>query len=288
MKNKLIHIGYRKAASTFLRDWFFFHPSLHLQPYSQEPDLAEVQSNDYLVFSEAFLLFRGNDRPRTIENLQQFQREKCRELKAKFPTAKILLIARSPEKSIVSEYSEYIKNGGMQTFDSMKNDPLHQAYFLGHYNYNFVIELYTNAFGKESVLVLPMELLQDRPTQFIKELETFLDVPHVEFAHHKRNSSRTPNQLWAFRMISLFVWRMTAVFGKKRKGIYYVYMRYLEKESYTNKKLAIPIKLLLLFKWKKEPVFEVPRALLIELKNQAQCLQTFPYFDSYSNEYFNT
>lgn len=286
MTDVLLHIGYRKAASTFIRAWFHFHPELKIQPVNGF-DASDDSDGSlrYFVFSEAFLLFKGNDRPRNIENLQNFQREKCAELKALFPDAKILLITRAPEKCIYSEYSEYIKNGGFNTFDQMKNDPLAQEYFIGHYNYNFVIDLYQNTFGAENMVILPMELLEDQPEQFVLHIEQKLGITHHDFPYHKRNPSRTPRQLWAFRKISLFVWKSTAIFGKKRKVVFYLYMKYLEKESYSNKKLRIPIYLLSFFKKNEQEKMIIPADLLVKMKQNAEILKSCPLYENYLDRY---
>jgi hypothetical protein len=288
MQHNLIHIGYRKAASTFLRDWFYFHPALKLQSVDSIAELSHPTDGfQYFVYSEAFLLFKANDRPRNIENLQKFQREKCEELKQKLNGSKILLITRAPEQCVFSEYSEFIKNGGFKSYNEMKDDALAQEYFIGYYNINFVIELYEQAFGKENMIVLPMELLEEDPHQFVVQLEKSLKIEHFDFQYHKRNPSRSPKQLWAFRKISLFVWRCTAIFGKYRKGLYYLYVKYLEKESYKNKKLSIPITILSVFKWKSVEEMHVPETLLKQMKQNNTILRNYPLFENFSNKYFN-
>ncbi len=288
MQHNLIHIGYRKAASTFLRDWFYFHPALKLHSVDAIAELAHPKDGvEYFVYSEAFLLFKGNDRPRNIENLQKFQREKCLELKEKLIGAKILLITRAPEQCVFSEYSEYIKNGGFNSFNEMKNDVLAQEYFIGYYNLNFVIELYEQTFGKENMIVLPMEMLEEDPHQFVVHLEKSLKIEHFDFPYHKRNPSRSAKQLWAFRTISLFVWSSTAIFGKYRKGLYYLYVKYLEKESYKNKKLSIPISILSIFKSKPAEEMCVPETLLKQMKQNNTILKNHALFDKFSSKYFD-
>lgn len=288
MQHNLIHIGYRKAASTFLRDWFYFHPALKLHSVDSIAKLSYPKEGlQYFVYSEAFLLFKGNDRPRNIENLQKFQREKCKELKQKLNGSKILLITRAPEQCVFSEYSEFIKNGGFKSFNEMKNDSLAQEYFIGYYNLNFIIELYEQAFGKENMIVLPMEILEEDPHQFLVLLEKYLKIEHFDFSYHKRNPSRSPKQLWAFRKISLFVWRCSAIFGKYSKGLYYLYVKYLEKESYKNKKLSIPINILSVFKWKSVERMRVPETLLAEMKQNNTILKNYPLFENFSDKYFD-
>lgn len=287
MAEILLHIGYRKAASTFIRAWFHFHPELKIQPLAAfDPAQPVDEGLRHLVFSEAFLLFKGYDKPRNIANLKAFQREQCAMLYSRFPGAHILLITREPEKTIHSEYSEYIKNGGFHTFDEMKHDPLAQEYFTGHYDFNFVIGLYRDTFGADRMTVLPMELLEDNPEQFVTHLEQRLGLTHFDFPYHKRNPSLTDAQLQAFRKISSLIWKCTWIFGKKgRKMVYYLYIRYLEKNSYSNRKLRLPIYLMTRRKSPAREERQIPPELLEKMKSNATILRTYPIYERYLDKY---
>jgi hypothetical protein len=64
-------------------------------------------------------------------------------------------------------------------------------------------------------------------------------------------------------------------------------VKYLEKESYKNKKLSIPITILSVFKWKSVEEMHVPETLLKQMKQNNTILRNYPLFENFSNKYFN-
>lgn len=49
---------------------------------------------------------------------------------------------------------------------------------LRQYNYTNLVKVYIELFGKERVLVLPMEMLAQKPSKFFLRLEDFADISH--------------------------------------------------------------------------------------------------------------
>lgn len=239
----------------------------------------------YFVFSDAFLLFKGSAVKRTITNLKRYQSNTCAHLKQLFPSAKVLVITRSPETSIPSEYSEHIKNGGTLTFDELMSNAEAIEHFIGYYNYNFAINLYCNNFGKENVFVLPMEFLEEEPEQFIKTIEDKLGLSHHDFKYHKRNSSLPAYKLDALRKISRFVHSTTKLLGKKGEIIFGMYIMYMGKESYKNNKFSFLISLLSLFSKKNSEKIIAPEKLVNDIKANASVLKGYPCFENYIHKY---
>ena len=289
MPGILLHIGYRKAGSTFIRDWFNFHPQLKTGGINVNSEFCRYNYYEnkpkYFVFSDAFLLFKGDTPPRTIKNLKKYQQDTCTLLKELFPAGKILLITRSPENCITSEYSEYVKNGGIKDFDELQTNPEAMEYFIGYYDYNFAINLYCNAFGKENVIVLPLELLEDTPDIFIKTIEHRLGLEHYDFSYNRRNPSLSANKLSALRKISSLVYQYTRIFGKKGELLYNRYVQYLGKESYNNNKFRLIISVMTLFKKQKKQKIKVPEELTNEMKSTASVLEEYPLFKKYLIKY---
>ncbi len=290
MSGVLIHIGFRKAGSTFIRDWFNSHPQLKTGGININAEFCRFESDnkwpEYFVLSGAFLLFKGDAPPRSIANLKKYQRETCVRLKELFPAAKILMITRSPETSITSEYSEYIKNGGTLTFNELTTNPEAIEYFIGYYDYNYTINLYCEAFGAENVIVLPFELLEDAPDFFIEKLEDQLGLERYNFPPHKRNPSIPYDKLMAFRRISIMIYKMAGMLGEKnKKYLTKKYTQYLERESYKNQKFSFVIKVISLFGKENTERIMPPAELINGIRKNADILKKFPLFEKYLIKY---
>lgn len=289
MSNSLLHVGYRKAGSTFIRDWFYTHPELKMGGMNINSEFCRYDYYEkrpkYFVFTDAFLLFKGNSPSRSIANLKKYQRDTCLFLKELFPLGKVLLITRSPETSIPSEYSEHIKNGGTLTFQELITNPEAIEYFIGYYDYNYSINLYNQTFGKENIIVLPMELLESSPDVFITTIEDRLGLLHHEFAYNKRNPSLPANKLAALRKISMLVKRVSKLFGEYGNNILGSYISYLGKESYSNNKFPLLIGLVSLLS--KQPTSNtiVPEDLVRKIKSNATVLKDYPEFQNYLAKY---
>lgn len=297
MTDILLHIGYRKAATTYMKDWFYFHPELRFNfgtfgGFSNTSDICKFNAIDekikYLVLSDSFTQYYGDSPEKSKKNIRKFQTDTCLLLKKLFPAAKILIITRAAETAMLSEYSEYVKLGGVFNQEELihKNETI--EYFDGFLDYDFLINMYCNTFGKDNLIILPYELLNDDPGLFINTLEENLGLNHYDYTYQKRNPSLPDKKLWAFQKISRFVYQITGLFGTKGANTFKKYQKRLEKKSYENNKFVFLIFLITLFSKAPPHKKVITEEFLIQFKRNASFVNDYPLFDPYISKYFAT
>lgn len=293
MANVLIHIGYRKAASTFIKDFFINHPQLHFQHngiagFNSTKDIAtytEADKTAYFVFSDNFTYYRGNKPIKTKENIEQYQINSAKTLYEIFPHSKILIITRAPHSSILSAYYESIKNGYHLNSEERLHLPIAKSNLIGHYNYTFLISLYYKTFGKNNVIVIPYELLQDEPDKFLRYLEDELKLEHHAISMSPVNQSLTANENYWYLQFSRFVFSLCSSFGKTGLYFYKRYIIWMGKNRLKKKKLKYLVKFLTFFKGKKSETIMIPEELLSEIKRNNTLLKELPLFEKYLHLY---
>ena len=161
----LLHIGYGKAASTFLQHWFREHPELCVVTTTDIIEFAYKRLDEhpkYYVMSDERL---GSWVPHEVLrckfdeqfNMKKYRSKVCEILKDLFGSGKSLIVTRGYKSILRSAYSQYVKTGGVLGY----RDFIDKYFFLRKelYDFNFLTDLYSNAFGEESLLVLPCQLL---------------------------------------------------------------------------------------------------------------------------------
>ena len=96
-----------------------------------------------------------------------------------FPDAKILLIIREQRAMLRSIYKSLVNFGSTLSIkDHLYNDlPGDMPAFGPHYlQYHRLIAGYQHTFGSDSVLVLPMELFQENPQEFLSRINAYSGV----------------------------------------------------------------------------------------------------------------
>ena len=177
----LIHIGYQKTATKWLRDKVFGQPKTGFGLLTQHiPAIRELAFGDPLVFdaetTRAALAPKlaeleqaglapalswgrlvgvafsgGHDTKPIADNLAQT-----------FPGARIVVVMREQRSMVVSTYKQYVKTGGparLETFlwpDSQHKAPTFRFEF---FEYDRVIRYYRSLFGADAVLAMPYEQL---------------------------------------------------------------------------------------------------------------------------------
>ena len=183
----LIHIGYPKAASTWLQQVIFKDPNsgfyapwglpsygaidnlVESNPFSFSPEKVRqsfevgleeaARQNLVPVLSEE--LFTGN------QMLAKYWGKKVADrLHAIFPEARILIFIREQKAAIFSSYRQYIRSGHAATMerflglDASRQPGIGPICRLDYFQYDLLINYYQMLFGAENVLVLPFELLK--------------------------------------------------------------------------------------------------------------------------------
>lgn len=209
MKN-LLYLGYPKTGSTFLRKWFDHHPQLHYrdQGFGGFDSTASIVSMPwyrpdfqpkYLVTGDIEFSFWSGpidilDFQLVPYDVKKHQTKTCAILKSLLPNSKVLIITRGFESIVQSGYSQYNRLGGKMSFKNFIDK--NQTQILEFYDYNYLVNLYSKAFGFQNLIVLPFELLAKDPVAFIHCIESKLSIETVEFDSKKVNHSISLQQMY--------------------------------------------------------------------------------------------
>jgi len=199
----LIHIGYAKAASTWLQTHLLGNRSLGFElPFERssvkrrlvEPAPFEFEAESCRQFFHPTLQSTTEYMPViSSENLTGTSRigdhqrkDTADRLAAVFPHARILLVLREQNSMLLAQYHQYVRRGGAWSLSRFLNPPItdrHQApYFTwARFEYHHLIAYYQKLFGAENVLVLPLEMLKDI-VQFVGRIASFCEMPVDERA----------------------------------------------------------------------------------------------------------
>jgi hypothetical protein len=99
-----------------------------------------------------------------------------------FPRAKILIVIREQVSHILSTYKEYVNQGGTCSLKKFLFPPKGRAlplFSFAFYEFHKLIEHYHSLWGRENILVLPFELLVQRPLDFYNSIATFVGAMNV-------------------------------------------------------------------------------------------------------------
>ncbi|CAA9309590.1 MAG: hypothetical protein AVDCRST_MAG89-1030 [uncultured Gemmatimonadetes bacterium] len=301
MPQHLIHIGFPKAGSTFLQQWFAKHPRFHYTPggfagFRDIYGLARVLDTpfDYYVTStEDFSSPRsgsgalhvhlpsGASRPEPVKSRQATV---CGVLRTLFPGARILIITRGFRSLMRSVYSQAVRSGLTQSVKAQYESyaALPQTGDFRHHDYDYLIGLYTAAFGRENVIVLPYELLRDDQARFIRVLEDRLGVEHADMGIGRVNPSLTPEELYWYPVISRAVSAVVAPLGEKwHRRIFTRYVRLMSRNH-----LRLPVRVLA----RARPHARVtdadfPAGIEMYQAGRAESLLGDPLYAPYAEEY---
>ncbi len=292
MIRHLIHVGFAKAGSTYLRRWFAAHPQLHYRAggiagFSSALDLmlhgvgAACRPRYFVTSSESLTIPRldtgvphaipagGNAFSGTLAHAQE---RACANLARLFPDAHVLIVTRGFRSIMLSSYSQYVRRGGTAGIDALfaRGGGL-------QWQYDRIVALYRRAFG-ERVIVLPYELLVDDPAAFRDEIERRLGLDAFDFAPGRDNIALSPRELAWYPRLAWMAQRLPA--GARAR----VHRR-LAAASFENR-LAKPIALL----DRLRPVppvtaASIPESALAVHRDHAVALAAEPLFRSYAAEY---
>jgi hypothetical protein len=177
----IIHIGFPKTATTWLQKRYF--PKVqnfkYIPPSVTNSDI--VGCNDFFAQKIALDWLKGNKIIISNENLlglariSEFIRIGLAErLKKLFPNAHIVIFIRNQIDLIASEYSWYIKNSGGTynpndfVFKSIRNPYGLFLYKVQNLQYDKVIDLYQQLFGKKNIHIFLYEDLKNNPKFFLE------------------------------------------------------------------------------------------------------------------------
>ncbi len=292
MSSVKLHIGFSKAGSTFLKNWFTAHPGIFLGSFKSYDALSthveeidqDSTAKSFVLSNHIFSLFKWSfDEPlddwMKKPGLESYQSNMSKMLNNLFPQAKIFFVTRGYSSMLVSFYSEYVKTGGRLSLKEMLYE--HKTVFLQKaYNYDYLIKLYIANFGKENVVTLPYELLRDEPDVFIQSLEGAFEVNNHSFSANPVNPSLDDKSLYWCRALSNTVFKLSRVLGTKMGNYLYSYYTYALLHGYFN----FPIKIWKALSSKREKINVLPKELQV-FQGQAEVLKLYPQYRQYYAEY---
>jgi len=189
------------------------------------------------------------------------------------------------KSAMISGFNQYVKEGGINStkelFDKFKNS----NWLI--YNYSFLINLYTQYFGKENVIVVPYEFLKESPNQFLKYLEEKLSIPDLNIEIGKLNVSFSPNMIYVRRKLNISMNNISKVLGLPGKYLLKLYLKKLDSKKNSAEDKFLFLKFFSVFyKSKKEEDILIPQELLSEFKRYSIVLNEYKFFDRYKEQYF--
>lgn len=198
MSQPLLHIGYQKAASTWLQEHLFDNAEAGLAtPVPQKPDVIETfVLPPPLEFDAAAARARFHPalaaaRERGEVPVVSAERmvgsvdgggydslEIADRLRRVFPDGRVLVIIREQRAMLLSTYKAYIKVGGACSWADWTAPPRFSEVRLprfrfAYYEYDRLIAAYHERFGAEHVCVTPFEMLRADPGGFIRRIVGF-------------------------------------------------------------------------------------------------------------------
>jgi len=226
--NPLIHIGYHKTGTTWLQRFLFDNPdagfwgafkrdkkSLELLVYTNSLDFDANECKRYF-----YQLIRNAIANSLVPVLSQERlsgsphsggydsKEIANRLAGVFPEGKVLIVIREQTSMILSTYSQYVNKGGPCPLTNYLQRPSQgrgkaPLFNFDHFKYHRLIGYYINLFGKANVLVLPFELLKDKPQDFVSQIVGFSGVkPESKTIENLPFSSKLNKQLSPFEIFA--------------------------------------------------------------------------------------
>lgn len=305
MAQHLIHIGYPKAGSTFLQAWFELRPGIHYSPgglggFYNAYEIARPSGSNYEYYVTSFeglatphesagdvRLEFGGAEPERLDPVKENQASVCALLKSLFPGSRILIVTRGFRGMIMSAYSQSVKMGGRLHLEGMcrKLAERLQEDAYHYYDYDYLIQLYGEAFGEGNLIIMPYELLREDPQKFLAFLENQLGLEHVDIPLGRINPSLSAGELYWYPVISRAVSSAASLLGSAgHKKIY----RWYAGKTLDNKLRHFIRLLTLIWPGRKETAANFPSEILRYCEGKANRLKANPIYSAYAEDYLWT
>jgi hypothetical protein len=199
----LVHIGYHKTGSRWLRFRFFGNPQtgfgwvdktapdhpvrrlVGARPFefdaassraAFEPLLRSIEG-DGLFPVVSFERFSGNPFSGGYDSKEIADR-----LVEVFPEARVLAVVREQRSMIVSTYKQYVREGGALPPRRFLHSPASKSmrvpwFDLRHFEYHHLLSYYRRLFGPDAVLALTYEQFVADPSAFVEQIARFAGRP---------------------------------------------------------------------------------------------------------------
>jgi hypothetical protein len=195
----VVHIGMHKTATTYLQTSVFSNKAVFQRPWGggsalavehfvlQHPERFSAQEarkavTDALIPDSPLIPVISHEELSGNPMNGQYDMDRvATRIHATLPEARILIGIREQNSAILSNYSQYIRQGGtkplMDLLTTARPGPGYRPTMrLDHFEYDLIIQHYARLFGSERVLVLPIEQLRQHPALYCERLKTFLST----------------------------------------------------------------------------------------------------------------
>jgi hypothetical protein len=285
----LVHIGYPKAGSKFLQEWFGHHPQLLYRKYAlagfyDYHQLAEsMQRHERQPYRYAVSSWEGFTNgwewvsPPVKMGKPAFV---SRFLADYFPNAQILLITRGFVSRAVSTWKQAVRSGSPQSPSEIMDSLL--AEDAAYFDYNKLVSAYERTFGKENVIVLPYELLRDDSGRFLQILQGKLGLDPIHHDPGVVNQASDEKDLYWYYHMYRWIYQLKSMAGVKWYDKIALLHRRFTKSGKYHRLFRI---LRLVFGDRKLVVPPLPPTFLAECRGKADILKGRAEFAGYEAEY---
>ncbi|HUO85253.1 MAG TPA: hypothetical protein VM534_09080 [Thermoanaerobaculia bacterium] len=294
MPGHLIHIGYAKTGSTFLRRWFSLHPQLAYVAggIAGFRDVAQIAREGSLPGADVRYRVTSSEslsypHPYVGQPLERYDYTRwsdsrgiarvCTTLAEIFPAASVLLVTRGFRSMILSAYSQYARTGGHLDFPPFC-EWLQERVSGGDpaFDYDFLTGLYRRAFGEGKLIVVPYELLQEEPAAFTAAIESRLGLESGPLPPKALNVSLSPVELHWYPRIARLIQALPAGWLLRR----------LYLSGTVANRFRLPVALLeRMVGGAQRPPWTVPDRLVEVFRGKASTLRDGDLYRPYGDEY---
>jgi hypothetical protein len=202
----VLHVGYPKTASSWLQETVFGDLDSGFEFLGRDKYGSRARTTDAFVNVNSFCDDAKRARSYFEEDLRRCAegpaipiisdeclcgnplenvysgRDIADRLHAAFPRARVLIGIREQKAIALSYYRQYLRSQGVfpiEVFLGRGDEPpgfapVLRADFL---EYDRVVDYYQGLFGRENVLVLPMETLKEDPVGYVRSILEFCECP---------------------------------------------------------------------------------------------------------------
>jgi len=191
---QVLHIGFSKCASTYLRALFRAHPDIHLvfksgfftpflatgmtfaeyqSRFRDQPGIVNVESDEHLTLPGVHPTLGVR-----ATNLQEFASVADR-IRQCLPDVRIIMVIRNQASLLVSRYSEYLITGGSLEFEDFADALLGAAEGDNRWYQNYyrrIITILEERFARAQLLVLMQETMRENTAQTVSQILRFMEL----------------------------------------------------------------------------------------------------------------
>jgi hypothetical protein len=166
--------------------------------------------------------------------------DKVKRIKNIFPSAKIIIVVRSPISFLKSYYDFYFRGGhikiGLNDFYNKEFKDYNKSTLLQTAHYKRCISHFIKESGKENVCVLNLENLKYNSNNFMSSLYKFMGLKYIKPKNEiKKRNVALPESALNFGLIFPSIWGMRIYFPKFiRRIIKYVFRKIKAQSEFFN------------------------------------------------------